>query len=454
MGGPFPVDNGMTSFWRTELDALDDYRSTETLPETSDIVIVGSGYAGASTAYHCQQLAQSTASQPSIVILEARQACSGATGRNGGQLKPDVYCEIGTLADKYGVEAAEEVAAFEVEHLSAVQSCIDKEQIECDLVFNEVIDVHFDDSLCDKIRAGHESLVLHGAHTAQRTEFSPQATAESLSGVKGARGCFKSRTGRFWPYKFVTGLLKRVVSAGANLQTHTPVLQVSETSDNDGRWTVTTSRGSIRAKRVIFCSNAYTAAIAPEYKDKIIPVRGVCSRIVVPNPPECPLGYSYTFRFNEWDYDYLIPRPDGSIVAGGAKSTFFHNPSDWFNNPDDSKLIEAAAHYFDDYMQRHFHGWEDTGAHTDRVWTGIMAYTTDYLPHIGEIPGKPGQMVIAGFNGHGMPQIFLSAKAIAQMIVNGAEYEATGLPRLFKTTTERLENRENPFLAYSNAAGR
>lgn len=70
-----------------------------------------------------------------------------------------------------------------------------------------------------------------------------------------------------------------------------------------------------------------------------------------------------------------------------------------------------------------------------------MGYTADSLPHVGHIPCKPGQLVIAGFNGHGMPQIFLSARGIAQMIMEGAVYEDTKLPRLFKTTVTRLERK-------------
>lgn len=84
MTKPFPVDGGMTSYWRSQPDVLDNHRSTETLPETSDIVIIGAGYTGAATAYHCLDQSQSIGKEkPSIVILEARQACSGATGRNG-----------------------------------------------------------------------------------------------------------------------------------------------------------------------------------------------------------------------------------------------------------------------------------------------------------------------------------------------------------------------------------
>jgi hypothetical protein len=80
---PFPVPNGTEPFWRTQLDHLDSHRTTEALPATADIVVIGAGYAGASTVYHLQEMSKTSPTKPSIVILEAREACSGATGRNG-----------------------------------------------------------------------------------------------------------------------------------------------------------------------------------------------------------------------------------------------------------------------------------------------------------------------------------------------------------------------------------
>jgi hypothetical protein len=41
---------------------------------------------------------------------------------------------------------------------------------------------------------------------------------------------------------------------------------------------------------------------------------------------------------------------------------------------DDSRLIEPAKHYFDELMQRHFIGWEDGGAYTNKVWTGSESF--------------------------------------------------------------------------------
>ena len=78
--GPFPHETYIQPFWRSELHPLDDHRSTKDLPTECDILIVGAGYAGVTTAYH---LIKDRPDPPSIVLLEARQACSGATARNG-----------------------------------------------------------------------------------------------------------------------------------------------------------------------------------------------------------------------------------------------------------------------------------------------------------------------------------------------------------------------------------
>lgn len=57
---------------------------------------------------------------------------------------------------------------------------------------------------------------------------------------------------------------------------------------------------------------------------------------------------------------------------------------------------------------------------------------------MGAVPNKPGQFIIAGLNGHGMSVIFLGAEGVAQMILFDKSYEETDLPRIFKTTVERL----------------
>jgi glycine/D-amino acid oxidase-like deaminating enzyme len=71
-----------------------------------------------------------------------------------------------------------------------------------------------------------------------------------------------------------------------------------------------------------------------------------------------------------------------------------------------------------------------------------MGYSNDGCPYIGEIPDRSGQYVCAGFSGHGMPQTFLAAEAIASMVVGGKSFEDTELPGLFKISPDRLESQE------------
>lgn len=194
-----------------------------------------------------------------------------------------------------------------------------------------------------------------------------------VSGVKDAKASFNVTGASLWPYKFVMHLLSIVVGKGANLQTETPVNSISDTPDAQGRWTVKTSRGNVLAKKIVFATNGYTAGIAPEYKPHIIPARGICSRIVTPKDKPAPfLPYSYSVRYGPGFYDYQCTRPDSSIIVGGARHLFLDDPSEWYGVVDDSTLIAPAANHFDGLMQKRFIGWEDSGAYTDSVWTGIM----------------------------------------------------------------------------------
>lgn len=280
-------------------------------------------------------------------------------------------------------------------------------------------------------------------------------------------------------------ILEKVVAQGVNLQTHTPVSKNTELRNNSAsssRWQVETPRGTITAQKLILATNAYTSALAPQYQNKIIPVRGTCCRIAVP-PASLVTGLTctYTLRWNDWDFDYLIPRADRSIVVGGARTAFIHDLNNWYNVSDDSRVLKDAVRYFDGYMQRNFVGWEDSNAYTDQVWTGskcmmitpcicehpfvfnrtdmvrlpcsVMGYSSDGLPHIGSVPGQQDQYILAGFTGHGMPQIFLAAEGIAKMVVGGVAFEETGLPRLFKTSQSRLDRQENKILSSTPKGG-
>ena len=82
-----------------------------------------------------------------------------------------------------------------------------------------------------------------------------------------------------------------------------------------------------------------------------------------------------------------------------------------------------------------------------------MGYTPSSLPYIGLVPypepdpkhnhdqnqQQKSHYILAGFNGGGMSMIFLSAKGVAEMVLEGKAFAETGIPRVFETSVERLE---------------
>ncbi|CCF41818.1 FAD dependent oxidoreductase [Colletotrichum higginsianum] len=444
---PVPVPNATRPYWRRDLHPLDSHQSSETLPAEQDIVIIGAGYAGAALAYYLLDGVEES-SRPAITILEAREACSGATARNGGHVRPDLYAGLPARIKRFGQEAADEMALFELANLHGVRDLVREKKIDCDFRVTTSMAVIRDEKLAKPLKDGLDELLRLGSPTAKLVHYVEGKAAEVFSGVKGAMAAFAFEAGSIWPYKLVLYLLSQAVDKGAQLHTHTPVTEVSD-SREDGFWIVTTPRGIIKAKTVLYASNGYTSTLLPEYKNRIIPVRGVCSHVAVPEggapPPYLPTTYSLRHGANL--YDYQVTRPDGSIVVGGARTEVIPHVEEWYNVWDDSKMIEPAAHYFDDHMQRNFRGWEDSGAEVDSIWTGIMGYTNDLYPHVGPVPSKPGQFVCAGFNGHGMSFILLTARGLAKIVRDGVPFSQSGVPRLFETSESRLRRDENELLA-------
>jgi len=80
-----PRSNPTKSSWQIPPDPLHNFRSTDSLPTSLlDIVIIGSGLSGTSTAWHLLHGDTTPpTSRHSVLMLEAREVCSGATGRNG-----------------------------------------------------------------------------------------------------------------------------------------------------------------------------------------------------------------------------------------------------------------------------------------------------------------------------------------------------------------------------------
>lgn len=217
--------------------------------------------------------------------------------------------------------------------------------------------------------------------------------AEEMSGVKGAKGDWVNTAAHLWPYKLFLELLQIAVDAGVNLQTNTPVLSSSSEPDGEGYWSFETERGIIRAKKVVFATNGYTAGILPEYRDAILPRRACCSHISTPasrsnsRDAEKRVGNgqdsSYCIAPPGGGFDYLIQRPDGSIVVGGGSVLYRGILGVTVGCYDDSTLIPQlggdVGGYYDGYLERWFKEGSE-GERLETVWSGSEWHFWNLFP--------------------------------------------------------------------------
>jgi glycine/D-amino acid oxidase-like deaminating enzyme len=446
----FPVNDSCRSYWMSSSDNLVNHRSTVDLPVNSDIVIIGSGYAGSACAYYLYKHQYLNQNPLTITMLEARETCSGATGRNGGHLKPDVYYSYKRYSDKYGRETAETLMEFEAKHIDEMSKLISEENIECDWTVTRACDAYIDPEIAEQAKTSYQQRCDDGGNVSDIHEI-PSDDLLSVTRVKNVLYGITFTGATLHPYKLIHHLLNKCVQRGMNLQTNTSVLNATRLPS--GHWSIVTSRGSIEASKVIFATNGYTAGIVPLLHNKIIPVRGtVCRILPSTNYMLKPLEMSYSIRSKGNQFDYMIARQTGdrSIILGGAKPTYLSDKDTWYNNWDDriQFINDKSKRYFEEFMPKHFDKWEMDHSGCKQMWTGILGYTSDLLPFVGELPDQSNGYVIAGFNAQGMPRILLCARALVDLVLQTVDNIKQTIPEPYLITKDRLQTKENSILKH------
>lgn len=451
--GP-PRPNPTTSYWHDPPSSLASHRSTNDLPSSTDVVIIGSGITGTVVAHNLLK----QPSPPSIVMLEARTACSGATGRNGGHTKCASYRSfLGNVASLGETEAAK-IARFEYNSMKAVHAFAREHKIECDSWEGETVDVVYDEAEWEKAKkAVAEMKRILGEHEpASAYKWWTGQEAEKKFLTPGALGALTYEAGSLSAYRFVIGLLGLLVDEGLNLQTETPAISISQCGGSGGsgerrrKWIVETPRGSVEANKVILATNGYTAYLYPALQGIVVPLRG---HITAHRPgngiPNDGLKYTYSFIY-DGGYEYMISRRPrskfaGDIIIGGGLTKAAEGGLYEFGTTDDATTDPVIISYLRDsttsYFDRNW-GQDHPEGRIRKAWSGIMGYSADGFPLIGHIPDMGGLYVAASFQGHGMVLCFSSATALATMMAGGDEEELyQWFPKAFCMTAERFNSR-------------
>lgn len=343
-----------------------------------------------------------------------------------------------------------QIARLELANIRAVHAFAREHAIPCDSHPCRTVDVVYDAAQweLDLLALTAMQDAMPGDDASVYTVHSPDEVRDKYycgkGGDEGVCGGISYEAGSINAYRFVVGLLRKCLEKGLNLQTKTPALEI-EKSDGGG-WRVHTDRGIVQAKTLVLATNGYTARLAKKLQGIIVPLRGqITAQRPGRNMPLDGLPASYSFVYKD-GYEYMIPRPKGSrfegdIIIGGGVGAAEEGIEEW-GTTDDTVLDKAIGGYLYESLPRYFGdswGEDHLDGRIRREWTGIMGYSADGYPFVGEMPGEKGMWMSCSFQGHGMVTCWKCAKALVAMMEGRDDEELRRwFPGAFRIVEDRL----------------
>ncbi|MBT2323328.1 FAD-binding oxidoreductase [Variovorax paradoxus] len=367
----------------------------------ADVVVVGAGYCGLSTALHLAERGVR------VIVLEAREIGFGGSGRNGGQVIPGMKHDPSELLKTFGREKGQRLVDFAAGSADAVFDLIDKHGMDV-----------------PRERRGW----IQGAHTPAALDLAARRVRDwSAQGVaarlldrdevarllgtdKYLGGWVDPRGGGVQPLSYARGLARAAQAAGAVIHTGTPASQLSR---SNGTWRVTTALGAqVSAERVVLCTNGYTDGLWPQLHKTIINANSF--QLATEALPEAvrrsilPEGHVSSDARNLLLY-YRLDHT-GRLLMGGRGT---------FSEPDPAD--PAAWSHLENVVAKLFP--QAAGVPIAYRWCGHVAITRDSLPHLHE--PAPGLLIDIGCQGRGVGLQTRMGQALAQYVVSG---DAQALP--------------------------
>lgn len=352
-----------------------------------EVAVVGGGFTGLSAALHLARRGVE------VLLLEAHEIGWGASGRNAGFVVPnfskaDPAAVVARLGREKGTQLLNLVGrggerVFELAREGGLGR-----QAEQNGWLQPAHSAAVADALRRRVEAwqalGRPVHWIDAAETAGRTgmDIYHGALADSSGGMIN-------------PLAYAWALARAAIAAGARIVEDAAVTDASQTGAG---WQLQTHQGSVRARKVLLCTNAEAEGAAVRLSRQIIP-------LTVYQIATEPLAKALTDRFS--------PRRE---PVSDTRANIFT-----FRLDADNRLISGGmaivplaaerrmAARIARRLARELHLPEvPRVAH---VWRGTAAVTTDFLPHIYRF--GPGFLGATGCNGRGVAMTTMLGEVLA-----------------------------------------
>jgi len=358
-----------------------------TMTQTAEVVIVGAGIMGVSTAYHLARLGAGR-----VIVLERDTVCSGSTALASGGIRHQ-------YANRLGIELT-------------THSIVTYERFEAEFGVDPNFRQHGYLILIaaeDELAVARRSVALQrelGVNVelldaAATRELCPYLNTDDLLGAT-----YTPRDGYADPYLCATGIAARARELGVVIHQQHEVSAFLR--DSDRLRGVVTRHGAFEAGAIVIATGAWSGVVGT-LAGVDIPVRPHRRHKFMTAPfPSDRIPAATPFVIDPHQNFSLRREGPGLLLGHGRR-----DEPDGFGTEIDRSLeprvVERAIHRAPALAE----------AKLMRSYAGLYEMTPDQTGIVSAVPGVAGLYVIAGFSGHGFMHGPIAGQLMAETLVHG-----------------------------------
>jgi len=360
---------------------------------TADVVIVGGGLAGLSTALELADLGQE------VVLIEAERLCGHASGRNGGQAISGYACGQLWLEKQLGPKDAQLLWHLSLASIARMRERIDRYSIDCNPVW-QYITVADRARKAQALRSEEQHMRRHYGH--EMTYVHGTSLLDQVGSPRYVAGLIDPASGHLNPLRYGLGIAMAASNAGVRLYEHSAALSMQREGP---LWRVRTQQGDVLARQVVLAGNCgllwHSPQLATRLHSRIMPVG---THIIATEPLSAELANSLlptqaAVCDNNFVLDYFRLSADRRMLFGGRVSYSTRLP----------------AHLAQSMRQRMVQVFPQLAkVQIDHTWSGFVDISLKRAPDWGRL--DEGVYFAQGFSGHGLAATTLAGRVIAQAL--------------------------------------
>jgi sarcosine oxidase subunit beta len=354
------------------------------IPCAADVVIIGAGVIGCSTAYHLTRMGVAD-----VVIVEMGQMGSGSSSKSASILTLQL--------------ATDELSA------RMVQYCYDRymhleEELGVSIDFRRLGRLALaTDSGAAELRAQAEQLRALGIPLELLEPDEIQQRYPHVNVEDIVCGTWSTDTGTFDPHMIMSGLCRRARGRGARLLEG--VRATALVTRNYRVTGVITTKGTIATQMVVNAAGPWAAEVG-SWVGVDIPLLNRARTVLVTGPfPHLPAEWPFV---DDLDAGWYCRREGPGILMGMGVV-----PTDDLSAPFQTDMVDpiinAAVHRIPILDK----------AELLTGWTGIRPCTPDDRPIVGPVEAVADLLLNCGWNGEGIIMAPIAGQLLAECIVHG-----------------------------------